>query len=38
MMVDPEPDVWESLARQATPVTIGDNERKVLNLTLGTER
>jgi hypothetical protein len=38
MMIDPGPDVWESLARQATPVTLGDNERKTLNLTLGTER
>jgi hypothetical protein len=25
-------DQWESLAKHATPVTIGDNERKVLNL------
>jgi Carboxypeptidase regulatory-like domain len=27
-------EYWESLAKQATPVTIGDDERKVLNLKL----
>ena len=30
-------DQWESLAKQATPVTIGDDERKVLNLKLVSE-
>ena len=28
---------WESLAKQATPVTIGDDERKVLNLKVVSE-
>jgi Carboxypeptidase regulatory-like domain len=31
------PEEWESLAKQATPVTIGDNERKVLNLKVVSE-
>jgi hypothetical protein len=27
-------EYWESLAKHATPVTVGDDERKVLNLKL----
>jgi Carboxypeptidase regulatory-like domain len=35
--VERTPEQWESLAKHATPVTIGDNERKVLNLSLVSE-
>jgi hypothetical protein len=31
---DATPEEWESIAKHATPVTIGDDERKVLNLKL----
>jgi hypothetical protein len=37
MMNNTNTGYWESLAKQATPVTIGDDERKVLNLKLASE-
>jgi hypothetical protein len=33
LMMETEPEAWEALAKQATPVTIGDNESRTLNLT-----
>jgi protocatechuate 3,4-dioxygenase beta subunit len=38
MMFDEGPDVFEALAKQATAVTVGDQERKALDLTLVSER
>jgi hypothetical protein len=37
MMSNTSLERWESVAKQATPVTIGDDERKVLNLKLVSE-
>jgi Carboxypeptidase regulatory-like domain len=37
-MFDDGPEAWEALARNATAVTIGDQERKTLDLELVTER
>jgi hypothetical protein len=37
MMFDEGPDVFEALAKHATTVTIGDQERKTLDLKLVTE-
>jgi hypothetical protein len=34
IMTNTNLEKWESLAKQATPVAIGDDERKVLNLKL----
>jgi hypothetical protein len=38
MMFDEGPDAFEALAKEATIVTIGEQERKTLDLDLVTDR